>query len=65
MDRVRDLDDRLNAAADPAEMRRLITERRMLRTELSLAHAVEQHRREHPAPAPERFRLFGTLGRRR
>ncbi len=42
MQEIRDLDRRLNAATDPAEMKALITRRRLLRAGMDFAHAVDE-----------------------
>jgi hypothetical protein len=44
----RDLDRRLNAATDPAEMRALITRRKLVRAGLSFERAIRQYERRHP-----------------
>jgi hypothetical protein len=46
----RDLDRRLNAATDPAEMRRLITRRKLNRAGLEFETALRQYERANPLP---------------
>jgi hypothetical protein len=45
---ARDLDRRLNAATDPAEMKALISRRRLVRAACEFEHAMEQYERRHP-----------------
>jgi hypothetical protein len=48
---ARDLDRKLNAATDPAEMRALITRRRLVRAGMAFDHAMQQFERSSPIPA--------------
>lgn len=67
MQEVRDLDYRLNAATDPAEMRALITRRRLVRARLAFEHAIEQIRAdasvESIEPAFKTIEEWRSLGR--
>jgi hypothetical protein len=47
-DESRALDRRLNAATDPAEMRALITRRRLVRAGLAFEQAMQHHEARHP-----------------
>jgi hypothetical protein len=48
VDQARDLDRRLNAATDPAEMRTLILRRRLVRAGMSFSAALQQFERDNP-----------------
>lgn len=50
-DESRDLDRRLNAATDPAEMRALITRRKLVRAGLEFEQAMRRYERKNPVPA--------------
>lgn len=54
---AREIDRRLNATRDPAEMRRLITRRRLVRAALAFEAAMARLERENPVPAeiPDSF----------
>ncbi len=53
---ARDVDRRLNAATDPAEMRALIARRRLVRAGMTFEHAMEQYERRNPvAPIRDSF----------
>jgi hypothetical protein len=55
----RDLDRRLNAATDPAEMRRLITARKLNRAGLAFEQALQQYEERHPVgPVRESFTII-------
>lgn len=59
MREARDLDRRLNAATDPAEMRDLIRQRRLVRAALQFEHAMEEFERANPVgPIGETLRLI-------
>jgi hypothetical protein len=45
---ARAIDRALNATRDPAEMRRLITRRRLVRAGLAFEAALEQYERRNP-----------------
>ena len=45
---ARDLDRRLNAVTDPAEMRRLITRRRLVRAALEFEAAMQRLEERNP-----------------
>jgi hypothetical protein len=47
---ARDLDRKLNAATDPAEMARLIGRRRLVRAGMSFERALEEYERRNPVP---------------
>jgi hypothetical protein len=45
---AREIDRALNATRDPAEMRRLITRRRLVRAGLAFEAALQQFEERHP-----------------
>ena len=63
----REIDRALRATRDPAEMRRLIGRRRLVRAALELDHVVEQIRRDAPVgpiePACKTVEEWRRLGR--
>lgn len=48
---ARAIDRAMNATRDPAEMRALITRRRLVRAGLAFEFAMERLERENPVPA--------------
>lgn len=49
-DRAREIDRRLNATRDPAEMARLISRRRLVRAAMSFDVAMRRYERDNPIP---------------
>jgi hypothetical protein len=60
---ARAIDKALNAARDPAEMRRLITRRRLIRAGMTFEQSLAQYERSNPLPAVFTDRFPVTLGR--